>query len=350
MTSSSPRKHPTTVWSRCAAALAALALAAAGACSPPRELFVTYFNGDHGVSLRHPATWRTDQAEQEGVWYRYFLAPPTPQNRTPVSVTLLAGPFSGTLDAYAERYLAGHQLASSAAEERQGIAGKAWSFAATGGATRYRLLLFTPQPDKVVGLYAQGDSTSFDAQGAALDEIWRSLTFERPERYPRQEYREQRASLGVPDSWKQTRAFSGGGTLLAQYVSPALASDKGRGTVHASLSVTFEAVPGAGGLDAYYQATRQKLGENFQIVSHASFKGGYVDVMRIETPLAASYVKRYYFAEAARACSLSFEARDDVYLRASRWADYIASTLQFGGAKGAPAAAARPADSGGATR
>jgi hypothetical protein len=89
------------------------------------------------------------------------------------------------------------------------------------------------------------------------------------------------------------------------------------------------------GLDAYYLATRQKLGDNFQVVSHASFKGGYVDVMRVETPIAISYVKRYYFADAGRACSLSFEARDDVFPRASRWADYIASTLEFGAVKGA---------------
>jgi hypothetical protein len=296
---------------------------------------VTYFNGDHGVSLRHPATWRTDQAEQEGVWYRYFLAPPSGgQQRTPVSVTLLAGPFSGTLDDYAERYLAGHQLAKSGDEERQGVTGKSWVFAATNGSTRYRLLLFDLK-SKVIGLYAQGDSAGFERESAALDEVWRSLTFERPERYPRRAWAEQRASLGVPDSWRQTRAFSGGGTLLAQYVSPALATDKDRSTVHVSLSVMLEGVADGGGLDAYYLATRQKLGDNFQVVSHASFKGGYVDVMRVETPIAISYVKRYYFADAGRACSLSFEARDDVFPRASRWADYIASTLEFGAVKGA---------------
>lgn len=296
---------------------------------------MTYFNGDHGVSLRHPSTWRTDQAEQEGVWYRYFLAPPSAQNRTPVSVTLLAGPLAGSLDGYAERYLAGHQVATSAAEERQGVAGKSWVFAASGGATRYRLLLFSPLKDKVVGLYAQGDAAAVEKQAEALDEMWRSLTFERPERYARQEWGEQKASLGLPASWKQTRAFSGGGTLLAQYVSPALASDKGRGTVHASLSVTFESVAESGGLEQYYLATRQKLGDNFQVVNHSSFKGGYVDVMRVETPIAISYIKRYYFAESGRGCSLSFEARDDVFPRASRWADYIASTLQFGDVKGA---------------
>jgi hypothetical protein len=118
-------------------------------------------------------------------------------------------------------------------------------------------------------------------------------------------------------------------------VSPALATDKGRGvTVHASLSVTLEKVADAGGLEPYYQTTRARLGENFQVVSHAAFKGGYVDVMRIETPLAMSYIKRYYFAEGGRGCSLSFEAREDVFPRASRWADYIASTVRFGDTKG----------------
>jgi len=334
MTSSSRRKRRTTGWSSAGLALVTLAVLLAQACSGSRELFVTYFNGDHGVSLRHPASWRTDQAEQEGVWYRYFLAPPAgPQNRSPVSVTLLSGPGGGSLDEYAERYLAGHAPATTRAEERQGIAGKAWLFASTDGATRYHLLLFSLR-DKVVGLYVQGDAAAFDGQATALEEIWSSLTFERPERYPRREWAEHKASLGIPESWRETRAFSGGGSLLAQYVSPALATDKGRGgTVHASLSVTLEKVADAGGLEPYYQTTRARLGENFQVVSHAAFKGGYVDVMRIETPLAMSYIKRYYFADAGRGCSLSFEAREDVFPRASRWADYIASTVRFGDAR-----------------
>ncbi len=67
-------------------------------------------------------------------------------------------------------------------------------------------------------------------------------------------------------------------------------------------------------------------------------KGGFVDVMRTETPLAVSYIKRYYFVAGRRACSLSFEAREDVFAHASRWADSIASTLRLG----TPAAAATP--------
>jgi hypothetical protein len=335
MTSSSPRKRRTTGWSSAFRLALSLVGLLGAACTGSREVFVTYFNGDHGVSLRHPASWRTDQAEQEGVWYRYFLAPPlAPQNRSPVSVTLLAGPAAGTLDDYAQRYLAGHTLGTTRAEERQGLAGKSWVFASADGATRYRLLLFGPG-EKVVGLYMQGDAAVFEKQATALEEIWLSLTFERPERYPRREWAEQKASLGIPDSWRETRQFSGGGTLLAQYVSPALATDKGRGTVHASLSVTLEKVEEEGGLEPYYLSTRQRLGDNFQVVSHASFKGGYVDVMRTETPVAISYIKRFYFADAGRGCSLSFEAREDVFPRASRWADYIASTLRFGGAQAA---------------
>jgi hypothetical protein len=53
-----------------------------------------------------------------------------------------------------------------------------------------------------------------------------------------------------------------------------------------------------------------------------------------------SYIKRYYFADGGRGCSLSFEAREDVFPRAARWADYIASTLRLGAG---PTAATPPA-------
>jgi hypothetical protein len=330
-TSSSRRKRRTTAWSS-ASALACVLAGGLGAasCTGPRETYVTYFNGDHGLSLRHPASWRTDQAEQEGVWYRYFLAPPAgAQTRSPVSVTLLAGPASGTLDEYAQRYLGDRTITTSRAEERQGVSGKSWVYATADGATRYRLLLLR-LGEKVIGLYAQGDAAAFEREAATIEELWSSFTLERPERYPRTDFKDQHASLGVPDTWRETRRFSGGGTLVVQFVSPALATDKGHGTVHAALSLTFEPAGEGGGLEPYYWATRKKLGDNFQVVNHSSFKGGYVDVMKTETPLAVSYIKRYYFADGARACSLSFEAREDIFQRASRWADYIASTLVFG--------------------
>jgi hypothetical protein len=333
-TSSSPRKPRTTGSSRRAAALAA-SLLAASCGGADRGTFVTYFNGDHGVSLRHPASWRAEQAEQDGVFYRHFLAPPAgAPGRSPLSVTLLAGPMTASVEEYAQRYLAGHGATSTQPEERQGVEGRSWVFASADGKSRYRLLLLA-SGGRVIGLYAQGDAEGFEKQAKALDEMWSSLTLERPDRYRVIAFREQRASLGIPDSWRETRRFSGGGTLVASYVSPALAVGEDGQAVHASLAVTFEAVPEGGGLQEYYDGTRRRLGDNFQVTNHSAFKEGYVDVMRTETPVAVSYVKRFYFARSGRGCSLVFEAREDVFPRASRWADYVASTLSFGGAGGA---------------
>jgi hypothetical protein len=328
-TSSSPRKLRTTGSSRRAAVVAA-SLLAASCGGAGRDTFVTYFNGDHSVSLRHPASWRTDQAEQEGVWYRYFLAPPEgAPARPPVTVTLLAGAMTGPVEEYAKSYLAGNTVGSTGPEQRQGIAGRSWVFSSADGKSRYRLLLLA-LGDRLLGLYAQGDAAAVEKLAPVLDEMFASLTVERPERYPVTVWKNQQASLRVPDSWRETRRFSGGGTLVTSFVSPALAVDKDKQAVHASLSVTFEEVKEGGGLPEYYEATRRRLGDNFQVTNHSSFGDGFVDVMRTETPVTISYVKRFYFAKSGRGCSLSFEAREDVFPRASRWADYIASTLTFG--------------------
>ena len=51
---------------RAFASLAGVALlaGAAGACRGSQDLLITYFNGDYGLSVRYPVSWRTDQAEQ----------------------------------------------------------------------------------------------------------------------------------------------------------------------------------------------------------------------------------------------------------------------------------------------
>ena len=182
-------------------------------------------------------------------------------------------------------------------------------------------------PGRIVGLHALGDAASATAHTAALDEIWGSFTIERPERYPVHDWKAFGASLGVPDSWKQTQQFSGRGTMLVQFASPPLALEK-RQTIHAALSLTLEPAPKGGLLD-YYDATRRKLGDNYVVASHQLVKSGIVDLMRTETPLAVSYIKRYYFVAGDRACSLSFEAREDVFTIASPWADAIAGTLRL---------------------
>src|SRR5262249_17370427 len=111
-TSSSPRKRPITAWSRpralaltLAAGVAAAAATGAGGSGRPEEPLLTYFTPEHALTLHYPSSWKAEQAQQDGVWYRYFLAPPTgPGNKPAVSVTLIAGPLGAgvSVDRYAQ--------------------------------------------------------------------------------------------------------------------------------------------------------------------------------------------------------------------------------------------------------
>jgi hypothetical protein len=291
---------------------------------------VTYFNADHMVSVRYPAGWRSDEAEQDGMWYRYFLGPPTgPQRKPAVSVTLLAGPLAMKLEDYAQSYLAGNNVASSRDETRGTARGKSYMFASPDGAMRHSLLLLQ-DGSSVYGLYSQGEAPLFERQFPVLDEMSRSLTVERPETYPEEKDPQYAFAIRIPPSWRETRRFSGGGTLLMQFTSPAMAADKSGQTVHGSLTLTVEQAPAAGGLDAFYKASRDKQGEAFGLVSHAPWRDGYLDVLHTETPIAESRVRRYFRVSGAHAYSLTFEAREDVYPRVYRWCDIIAATLRTG--------------------
>lgn len=311
--------------------LAASLLLVAPACrGPAREPLITFFNADYGLSIRYPSSWRTEQAEQDGVWYRYFLAPPAGSKPTPaVSVTLLVGALEGDVDDYAQSYIAGNNVVASHDETRGSAKGRSFLFQSNDGATRHSLLLLK-EDGRVYGLYAQGEAPLFEKNFQVLEEIARSFSFERAADYP--ELREPKWGLAfrVPPSWKETRSFSGGDNLLLQYRSPALAADGNRDPVHASLTLTVEPIRNAGGLDDYYEATRLKQGESFQLLSHAKWRGGYADQMRSETPVSVSRVKRYYRAAQGRGYSMTFEAREDVFPRVSRWCDLIAGTLTTG--------------------
>ena len=150
------------------------------------------------MSVRYPSGWRTDQAEQDGIWYRYFLAPPVaPESRAAVSVTLLAGPMSSPVEEYAESYLAENEVASSRDEERQGAKGRSWAFASPDGKTRQRLLLVALGA-RFWGLYAQGEAVAFESHRATVDEIWSSFALERPELYPEHRFESLRCHPGRP--------------------------------------------------------------------------------------------------------------------------------------------------------
>ncbi len=180
------------------------------------------------------------------------------------------------------------------------------------------------------GLYAQGASPLFERHFPVLEEMARSFTLERLSSYPEHRDEDFSFSLRIPPSWRETRHFSGKGTLLLQYTSPPLAADRSRQTVHASLTLTVEPLEEGTTAESYYEANLKRLGDNFAILKHERWQGGYVDVMRTETPIAISDVKRFYRVEGRRGYSLSFEARDDVFPRVARWYDLIASTLKTG--------------------
>ena len=264
------------------------------------------------------------------MWYRYFLGPPTgPQRKPAVSVTLLAGPLGMKLEDYAQTYLAGNNVASSCDETRGQARGKSYMFTSPDGATRHSLLLLQEE-SQVYGLYSQGETQPFERQFPVLDEMARSLTLERPAGYP--EVRDDAFGFAVriPPSWRETRRFSGGGTLLMQFASPPMGADTNGQTVHGSLTLTVEPTPAEGGLATFYKATRQKQGEAFRVSSHAPWRDGYLDVLTSETPIAESRVRRYYRVAGGRGYSLTFEAREDVYPRVYRWCDIIAATLRTG--------------------
>jgi len=52
-----------------------------------------------------------------------------------------------------------------------------------------------------------------------------------------------------------------------------------------SLTLTVEPTPAEGGLEAFYEAARQKQGEAFRIASHAPWRDGYLDVLTSETSI-----------------------------------------------------------------
>ena len=248
-----------------------------------------------------------------------------------MSVLLITGVgvVGSTLDSFGQPYLAGLTVSERLDEDRPGARGLLWSAVTPDGKTRHRLLLLHEE-NRVYGLHATGGAEGFEAHEAAISEMIRSFGLERWALYTEERNDAYRYSLRVPPTWKSTRTFSGGGTHLKQFTSPAFGMDTGGQTVHASLIVTAENVPAASNADAFFQAMQSKLGENFQLLSHTAWKDGYVDLLRTETPMAESRGKRFYRVVDGRGYTLAFEARADVYPRVSRWCDMIAATFKVG--------------------
>jgi hypothetical protein len=356
-----------------------VAAATAGCRSRSQDLLLTYFNPEHAVSLRYPSTWKTEQGTgQDGASYRYFTAPAAGADRKPAaSVTLVGTPLGVSIDEYARTYLGGGTVQWTHDETRPGARGKSYRFAASDGNTQHALLLLeesaelrtglpptrAPRPPSAVsaspgagtqgvtirpsptpiptpaavaaasasawvyGLYAQGEAAGFEAEWPHIEEMMKSFSLERPALYPEDRNEKFAFSIRVPPSWRSARTFSSAGTHLQQHTSPAFGTDK-RQTVHASLTLTVE--PAGADVDSYYKTTMSKLGDTVVAISHTPWRGGYVDVLHSETPVAVTRGKRYYRVADGRGYTLACEGRDDIYPRVSRWCDMIAGTLDVG--------------------
>jgi hypothetical protein len=195
-------------------------------------------------------------------------------------------------------------------------------------------LILLQDSTRVVGLYAQGEAAAFGRHEKVLDDMARSLTFERAEAYREVKDPTFRFAVRIPPSWAESRRLGGGKTTLIQFTSPPLAADKGGQTVHASLTVAAEEIGGDGKLETFYDNTRLKLGSAFEILGHKPWRAGFADEMGAETSMSASRSKRFYLAADGRGYSLAFEAREDVFARVSRWCDLIAETFKVGAEAG----------------
>jgi hypothetical protein len=310
---------------------------ATASCRGGERTLVTYFSNTHGLSLKHPAEWKSEQQQQDGVWYRYFVAPGKDGRPSNLSATLFVAPFTEDLDGYAQTYTAG-QPAAASNEVRPGLKGRAYAFDSKDRATRHLLLVLLPdaagatavQAPAVFGLHVQGEPGAFQGERKAIDAMAASLSLERAALYPEKRNAAYGFALRVPPSWESERTLSGGDTFLGQYRSPALSADSKGRTSHASLTMAVQKAPGDGSLDSYYRSIRDGMGDAFPVLSHEPWNGGYADLMRTETQVADSRIKRYYRVAGGRGYSLTCEAQEDVFTRMDRWCDIIASSLRVG--------------------
>lgn len=307
------------------------AAAAAGACRGGTDgPLVTYFHAENALSLRYPARWTVHLAEQGTVRYRYFRAPDEGGKASSVTVTLVSQPaLTGSLDDYARQLLEGAAVQETRDEARGAARGKRWRAQSADGARRHSLLLLQ-EGARAFGLHAQGDAAAFAAALPGVETIEGSFGVERPDAWADQRNTDFAFALRLPDSWQRTRSLAGNGAYLTQYLSPPVGVDPGGQTVHVSLTVTVEPAPGDGSPAAFRQAARTKLGDAFKLTGEAPWRDGLQDVFLTETPIAVSRSKRFYRTAGGRAYGLTFEAREDVFARVSRWCDLVASTLRVG--------------------
>jgi len=297
-----------------------------GACAEsPRELLLTYFNPRFGLSIRYPAIWRTQEAEQEGVWYRYFTSPLAEGTAPALTATMLATPLDGSLREYADVYIGDGAITSSAQDERQEADGFRFDYTTEVGKKRHTLLLLEDHA-WAFGLHVRGPADHFETNLLRIEDLLASFRLERTRLYPETRDPDFGFTLRVPESWPRQRHVNLGGRLLLQYLSPAAGMDNEQG-VHASLTLTVEPVDGD--IDTFYETVRERLGDTVSLVEHEEWHGGFADEHWSEAALSASRARRFMRVENGRGYMITCEAREDVQHRVLPWCAIIAETLHI---------------------
>jgi len=323
------------VTERSAAAVGAALAFLGTACGPAAPPRVTYFHPTYAISFEHPHRWTPEYAGEDDARYLYFRSPPTSKSTTgAVTVTVIAQPLGEqqSLADFALLYATDQQELHRLAAQRLSATGFDVTYAATDSSTKSRLFLLE-EHHHVFGLHIHGEPSRFDELADAIETMTTTFTLQRPGQYPEIQDATFRYSLRIPPSWRETRGFARGPQRFLQFTSPAIAVDKQGHTVHATLTLSVEPLPkdaSEGALDAYYRVTRERFGDAYPVLSHDEWAGGYVDVMRSESAMSVSRVRRFYFAADGRGYSLSCEAREDVQQRVFPWCDMIATTLRVG--------------------
>jgi len=336
MTSSSPRKLPTTssIRRRALAHCAWVPLVALSvACGRDAGPAITVYSQSLGVSLPVPAGWSTEVGSQGGFLMQIFTGPSVDvPERAGIRVQVMTGPMpaGGDVGELSTRYTEGQRIVEEGDYTLHGHAGKTWSFVSEDGEASSRLAL-VPVNGSLYGIYVHGEAPTVEAYGPALDAMWDRFSVESVaffETYSRPEFALQ---FRYPRSWQRTSSLSEPGkSHFVAFLSPPLAMDEAGATIHATLEVSVNGVEPGTTLEGFYTQRTEQLGDNYRLVRHAAVNEGTgLSVLYSTETQLASYLERtYYFVEGNRSYVFKFIAQNLVYYEIESWIDEIATSFQ----------------------
>ena len=336
MTSSSPRKLPTTNWIR-RHTFASLALVCIGAwlpaCGRDGGTSITVYSQSLGISLPVPAGWSTEVGSQGGFLMQIFTGPSVDvPERAGIRVQVMNGPMpsGGSVDELSKRYTDGQRVSEESAFTLHGHEGKTWAFVSEDEAESSRLALISID-GTLYGIYAHGEAPTVEVYGPALDAMWNDFSVERVaffETYARPELGLQ---FAYPRSWKRTSQLSEPGeSLFVAFLSPPLAVDEAGATIHATLEVSVTPIAPETTLEGFYTQRTELLGDNYRLVRHSTLNEGEgISVLYSTETQLASYLERtFYFVDNGRSFIYKFITQTAVYHDVEPWIDEIAKSFQ----------------------